>query len=136
MRSSWVDGGIFDISDTEILRHYDHTARTRPKMLSLKASSAKSMSKNSVHISKLTEAAWIQDARKQSDRRDKLIELFRDYRAITDAIIMLRRFTNAAGVIYELIEIPTSLFEPIDRLDTKQPSSRTFSVPPNSEDPT
>ena len=106
-----------------------------PKMLSLKASSAKSMSKNSVHISKLTEAAWIQDARKQSDRRDKLIELFRDYRAITDAIIMLRGFTNAAGVIYELIEIPTSLFEPIDRLDTKTAQQPNISVPPNSEDP-
>ncbi len=48
--------------------------------------------KGSAHISKLTEAAWIQDVRSARARRQRLLELFRDYRAAVDAIVMLRAF--------------------------------------------
>ncbi len=48
--------------------------------LLLKASSAKGMSTTNAHISKLTEAAWVQDARTQAARRDRLVDLFREYR--------------------------------------------------------
>ncbi|EHB56121.1 hypothetical protein MycrhDRAFT_3315 [Mycolicibacterium rhodesiae JS60] len=85
-----------------------------------------------VHISKLTEAAWIQDTRRQIDRRDKIVELFRAYRQATDGIIMLRGFELEAGVFYELVEIPTSLFEPIDSLDVPTAQLATIPVPPSS----
>lgn len=93
------------------------------------------MSKSSVHISKLTEAAWIQDVRRQVDRRDKIIELFREYRETCDAIVILRGFVRDGGVLYELIEIPTDLFGPIDYLDTATAQLATIPVPPNSDHP-
>lgn len=93
------------------------------------------MSKKSVHISKLTEAAWIQDVRRQADRRNKIVELFKEYRDATDGIIMLRGFQNDAGVFYELVEIPTSLFSPIDKLGIKMAQQPTIPIPPDSDDP-
>ena len=47
------------------------------RRLSLKSTAAKNLSKTALHISKLTEAAWIQDARIARDRRDRTLELFR-----------------------------------------------------------
>lgn len=128
------------VSSTSATQRFFDTTITlpdgKPKQWSLKSSSAKDMSKKFVHISKLTEAAWIQDARKQSDRRDKIIELFRDYRNSTDGIIMLRGFPHeGAGVFYELLEIPSSLFEPLDALDTKTAQKNTIGVPPKSDQP-
>lgn len=84
------------------------TART----LSLKASSAKDMNRQTVHISKLTEAAWIQDARRARDRKPLTVQLFDDYRAATSSILMLRGFhtTDPAALEYQLIEIPTDIF--------------------------
>jgi hypothetical protein len=105
------------------------------KQLSLKASSAKRMSRRSVHISKLTEAAWIQDVRRQADRRDKIVSLFGEYRETTDGIIMLRGFESDAGVFYELLEIPTTLFESVDDLDIATAQLATIPVPPNSTAP-
>lgn len=101
-----------------------------PKRLSLKASSAKDMSRSFVHISKLTEAAWIQDVRKQADRRDRIVELFQQYRSATDGIIMLRGFKSVAGVFYELLEIPTTLFKSIDSLEVETAQKSTIPVPP------
>lgn len=105
------------------------------KRLSLKASSAKGMSRTSVHISKLTEAAWIQDVRRQADRRDKIVRIFDEYRQSTDSIIMLRGFESAAGVLYELVEIPTDLFAPVDGLDIATAQLPTIPVPPNAAAP-
>ncbi len=72
-------------------RFYDTTIvkDANRRCLSLKASSAKAMSRTSIHISKLTEAAWIQDTRRQADRRTHLVELFREYADVTDAIVIL-----------------------------------------------
>lgn len=102
--------------------------------LSLKASSAKNMSRQSVHVSKLTEAAWIQDARTRADRHDKIVELFRDYRAATDSIVMLRCFREAAArFLYELIEIPTSLFDHVEALTVEEAQSSTIPIPPRAD---
>ena len=132
-------GWMVDSSTSATQRFYD-TAIAPPgtllsKRISLKASSAKGMSKTFVHISKLTEAAWIQDVRKLADRQDRIIDLFREYRDTTDGIIMLRGFASAAGVFYELVEIPTTLFKPIETLDIKTAQQPTIPVPPDSADP-
>lgn len=105
------------------------------KTISLKASSARDMRRGWVHISKLTEAAWIQDVRRQVDRRDRIIELFREYRSVTDGIIILRGFAGEGGVLYELLEIPTDLFSPVDQLDTRTAQLDTIPVPTDSDHP-
>nr|WP_314142503.1 hypothetical protein [uncultured Rhodococcus sp.] len=106
-----------------------------PMPISLKASSASDMRKTYVHISKLTEAAWIQDTRKQADRQARIVELFADYRKSTYSIIILRGFKEPDGVQYELIEIPTELFEAVEDLDLASAQLATIPVPVNSVTP-
>ena len=82
-----------------------------------KSTAARRLSATTAHISKLTEAAWIQDVRSARARRSKTLELFRQYRAAVDAIIMLRAFRSGRDVIptkYQLIEIPTAIFASLD----------------------
>ncbi len=115
-------------------RFYD-TAVTaddgRPRKLSLKASSAKDMRAGNVHISKLTEAAWIQDTRRLSDRRDHIVELFAQYQRVTTAIVMLRGFRGRQGyeVLYELLEIPTTIFAPVAALTVQKALAGTIRMP-------
>ncbi|MGH3673819.1 MAG: hypothetical protein ACRDSH_24830 [Pseudonocardiaceae bacterium] len=83
--------------------------------LSLKTTAAKNLNPKFVHISKLTEAAWIQDQRSASGRREKTIELIRNFRENVDAIIILRAFRHASESVrrYELIEIPGALLDAV-----------------------
>ena len=87
------------------------------RRLSLKSTAAMNLSKTSVHISKLTEAAWIQDARTPRERQRQTLELFREYRQAVSHIVMLRAFRHEAGEIpylYQLVEIPASIFGSIE----------------------
>ena len=89
-------------------------AEGQVRKLSLKSTAQRRLSETSAHISKLTEAAWIQDARSARTRMDKTLELFRQYNAAVDAIIMLRAFRADRTTIphrYQLIEIPTAILE-------------------------
>ncbi|MDR6688974.1 hypothetical protein J2Y41_004574 [Arthrobacter sp. 1088] len=99
------------------------------KRLSLKASAARDMKRDWVHISKLTEAAWIQDVRRQVDRRDNIVNLFKEYRAGTDGIVMLRAFREVGAVDYQLVEIPTSIFEAVDSLSVEDAQKATIPMP-------
>ena len=85
------------------------------RRISLKSSKAKSLRENTLHISKLTEAAWIQDCRTAAKRRDYTFQLFNEYHAEVDAIIQLRYFHST--LTYELIEIPVSLFSQVLEVD-------------------
>jgi len=113
------------------------TGDDQPRKLSLKASSVKDMRAPTVHISKLTEAAWIQDARRLSDRRDRIVQLFLDYQQTTSAIVMLRGFRGRQGfeVLYELLEIPTTIFEPVARLTVQQAQPGTIKIPGGTSAP-
>lgn len=82
------------------------------RRISLKSSKAMSLRNDSVHISKLTEAAWIQDCRTARARRDRTRELFRRYCAEVDAIFQLRLFQDANR--YELLEVPAAMFRQVD----------------------
>lgn len=86
------------------------------RRLSLKSTAPKKLSERTALISKLTEAAWIQDVRSARDRRRRTLALFRDYRAAVDAIILLRAFRepNAVPHRYQLVEIPSNLFRSLD----------------------
>lgn len=86
--------------------------------LSLKSTAARNLSRSAVHISKLTEAAWIQDARTPRDRRQRTRDLFRDYQQAVSSIIMLRAFREKAGEVpklYQIVEIPVSIFDSIQQ---------------------
>ncbi len=82
--------------------------------LSLKSTAAQRLSKSTVHISKLTEAAWIQDVRSARDRRTRTLGLFEEYCAAVDAIVMLRAFRDDPQPIphrYQMVEIPSAIFK-------------------------
>lgn len=86
------------------------------RRLSLKSTAARNLSKTTLHISKLTEAAWIQDTRTARDRRNRTQELFRQYQAAVTHIVMLRAFRDAPGDVpslYQLVEVPTSIFDSV-----------------------
>ena len=83
------------------------------RRLSLKSTAAKGISNTTAHISKLTEAAWVQDARTPNARRAGMRELLLSYRDAVDSIIMLRAFRDREEVSrYQLLEIPVDLFTP------------------------
>lgn len=90
----------------------------REQRLSLKSTAAKQISENTVHISKLTEAAWIQDVRTAKDRRNQTLDLFRHYTAAVDSIVMLRAFRTSREMPsrYQLIEIPTEIFDSLQEI--------------------
>lgn len=112
-------------------RFYDTTLEKDGvrKRLSLKASAAADMRRGWIHISKLTEAAWIQDVRRQNDRRENLVTLFREYRQTTDGIVMLRAFRLEDTIDYQLVEIPTSLFVDVDSLSLEDAQLSTIPIP-------
>ena len=87
------------------------------RRLSLKSTAAKNLSERTAHISKLTEAAWIQDVRSARARRRHTLKLFREYRAAVDAIVMLRVFREPDTIPnrYQLIEIPGDLFTSLEK---------------------
>ena len=106
------------------------------RRLSLKSTAAKKLSETTAHISKLTEAAWIQDARMAKDRRAWLRELFRIYQQAVDAIVMLRAFRKeGAPHRYQLLEIPTTLFDSVQQapLDVFQRDAPAISCEFNGE---
>lgn len=102
-------------------RFVDLTVRPtgKPKRrLSLKSTAAKRLPNTSLHISKLTEAAWVQDARTARDRQKRTQELFRQYQSAVTHIVMLRAFRESqdeAPSRYQLVEIPASIFDSVQR---------------------
>ena len=86
------------------------------RRLSLKSTAARNLSMTSLHISKLTEAAWIQDARTARDRRNRTQDLFRQYQSAVSQIVMLRAFRGAPGEVpslYQFVEVPASIFDSV-----------------------
>lgn len=79
--------------------------------ISLKSSKAKNLMVSKLHISKLSEAAWIQDCRTARARRDHTLALFEGYLSTVDRIFQMRYFQKTR--LYELVEIPTCLLAPI-----------------------
>lgn len=109
-------GWTVDEPGSATQRFVDMTVQTNDgeaRKLSLKSTAAQGMSETTAHISKPTEAAWIQDVRSARIRRDHTLDLFHQYRSAVDAIIMLRAFRpdrTAAPTKYQLLEIPTDIF--------------------------
>jgi hypothetical protein len=81
--------------------------------ISAKSTAAKDLRYDVIHISKLCEAAWIQDCRSATSRQAKTVELFTDFLGVVRRWFLLRAFTLPGGFRYELVEIPVSIFENI-----------------------
>ena len=113
-------GWTVDEPGSATQRFVDMTVQTgdgEERKLSLKSTAAQKMSETTAHVSKLTEAAWIQDVRSAKTRREHTLDLFRQYRSAVDAIVMLRAFRPdraAAPTKYQLIEIPTDIFASLE----------------------
>jgi hypothetical protein len=105
------------------------------RRISLKSTKAKSLRENTLHISKLTEAAWIQDCRSAGKRRQLTFKLFKEYNAEVDAIIQLRYFIAARK--YELVEIPVSLFSQVLAVSLRHfvADGPTINIPIGKEPP-
>ena len=100
----------------------------RIRKLSLKSTAAQRLSERTIHISKLTEAAWIQDVRLARQRQSRTLELFQAYMDAVDAIVMLRAFRqrNQIPERYQLVEIPSAIFQslqdaPLSHFDSDGP---------------
>lgn len=68
-------------------------------------------SKHKLHISKLTEAAWIQDCRTARSRHERTLELFQSYCEEVDEILQLRYF--ASENTYELVGVPVAILRQV-----------------------
>lgn len=77
------------------------------RKISLKTTAAANLKVGTLHISKLCEAAWIQDMRGAAQREEATKALFAEYTGIVDSIIQLRLFKRKA--LYELVEMPVAL---------------------------
>lgn len=85
---------------------------SRGRSLSLKSTAQKRLHEGLLHVSKLTEAAWIQDMRTARERRRRAIELVGQFCGAVDSIVLLRAFRDQSEAVptrYELVEIPASL---------------------------
>lgn len=94
-----------------------HAGSATQRKLSLKSTAARRLSVTTVHISKLTEAAWIQDVRSGRARRERTLELFQQYREAVDSVVMLRAFRSEPQSVpekYQLLEIPTEIFASLE----------------------
>ncbi len=113
-------GWTVDEPGSATQRFVDMTVQTNEetkRKLSLKSTAALRLSATTAHISKLTEAAWIQDVRSAKTRRNHTLDLFRQYREAVDSIIMLRAFRTDRTSLptkYQLLEIPTDIFASLD----------------------
>ena len=102
-------------------RFVDLTVRPTGKperRLSLKSTAAQRLSNTTLHISKLTEAAWVQDARTARDRKSRTQALFRQYQSAVTHIVMLRAFRESQDDVpsrYQLVEIPANIFDSVQR---------------------
>lgn len=96
------------------------------RKISLKSTKAKSLKLKELHISKLTEAAWIQDCRTARMRMEKVHDLFRLYVATVSSIIQLRYFQNTNS--YELVEVPVSLLSQVMDLTVNEFASENSTI--------
>ena len=103
--------------------------------ISLKSTAAANLRVGSLHISKLCEAAWIQDARTASYREDRTKQLFAEYTAAVGAIVQLRLFKKKA--FYEMVRIPTSLLAQVANVPRSRfaPDGPSIGIPVGQDPP-
>lgn len=105
------------------------------RKISLKSTAPAKLAVKSLHISKLCEAAWIQDVRGAAQREQRTKELFAEYTREVDRIIQLRLFKKKA--LYELVEIPCEVLRQVADVprDKFAPDGPTIGIPVGKDPP-
>ncbi len=105
------------------------------KKISLKSTSASNLTMGKLHISKLCEAAWIQDMRGAAQREDATKRLFAEYTGMVDSIIQLRLFKKKA--FYELVEIPSTILSQVADVPRSEfaPDGPSIGIPVGTNPP-
>jgi hypothetical protein len=96
-------------------RFYDATIAG--ERFALKTEGSKAMKSDRLHISKLSEAAWIQDMRSARMRYDKTMAFIDEFLSAVDRMFVLRFYRASPTPHYELVEIPIVYFERVKDLD-------------------
>jgi hypothetical protein len=91
-------------------------ARVDGEQIALKTEGAKSLKADALHISKLSEAAWIQDMRSARKRHEMTMNLLDAFLAAVQRIFVLRYYQSDAEPHYELVEIPVGHFREVKKL--------------------
>ena len=120
-----AQGHTVELAPSRTTRFWD--IRVDGRQTSVKSTAAADLRIDTVHVSKLCEATWIQDVRSAKDRREKTVELFTEFLDAVKAWFVLRIFKQPDGLLYELVEIPTGMFErimdlPRDAFNSDSPS--------------
>lgn len=99
------------------------------RKISLKSTAAASLKVGKLHISKLCEAAWIQDMRRADQREQETKRLFSEYTRAVDSIIQLRLFKKEA--LYELVEVSSDLLKQVADVPRAEfaPDGPTIGIP-------
>jgi hypothetical protein len=92
----------------------------------LKSEGARNMKADYLHISKLSEAAWIQDVRSAKSRHEHMVAFMFDFLDAVEDMFVLRISYARDLVTYELVEIPVDHFRrildlPISAFDSDAP---------------
>lgn len=105
------------------------------RKVSLKSTAAAGLKENSLHISKLCEAAWIQDMRGAAQREDATKRLFADYASKVASIIQFRLFKGRA--LYEMVEIPVALLKQVAAVPRAEfaPDGPSIGIPVGKDPP-
>lgn len=99
-------------------RFYDVTVDG--EFVALKTEGAKSMKADWLHISKLSEAAWIQDMRSGTKRRAKTLEFVGELLRSVDRIVVLRYYRDDTAPSYELVEVPVKAFSLLSKVPASE----------------
>lgn len=88
--------------------------------VALKTEGAKSMKRDQLLISKLSEAAWIQDMRSGRKRRERMMAFLDEFLGAVDRIVVLRYYRAEPVPHYELVEIPVSHFKKLRHVSASE----------------
>ncbi|GAB3116890.1 hypothetical protein GCM10027160_26570 [Streptomyces calidiresistens] len=122
--SCLAEGMTVEMAPSKTTRFWD--LRVNGDQFSAKSTSARDIKPHELHISKLSEAAWIQDCRSARTRYERTMGLFEEFLNAVQRWIVLRAFrlkSDPTTQIYELVEIPMSLFAAVDQLNIHDFSS-------------
>jgi hypothetical protein len=85
--------------------------------IAIKSTAAQDLKEDFVHLSKVSEASWIQDMRGPQARAERTKTWIRLYMSEVDRLIQLRTFPDDEQWRYQLVEMPVSLLKPILEVD-------------------
>src|SRR4029077_18475908 len=111
LAASRAAGFATEAAPTGTTRFYD--AKVDGMQGALKTEGPKKMSRDFLHVSKLSEAAWIQDMRSARPRYKRTMEFVDEFLAAVDRFFTLRYYQADPMPHYELVEIPVGHFERI-----------------------